>query len=324
MGSMFGGDTPTPQLNTTNPYQPYTGQAASTAAGGGFGGIGGLQQYATGASAVPQFGQLAQSTVNAGLGPQGQYAQGVAGQVAPGMVGGGMQSMGAGQQLTGAGQGMLPYAGQILNTAFDPQQQLYQQYIQQVQDQTGAQMANTGVGSSPYGASVMGNTLGQANLGWQNAQLGRQLQGIQGASGALGAAGGAETTGAQLGQQGGQQAMAGGMLPYATLSGLNQGGMGALQGYIGAGQQGAQVPQTAIGDWMSYLTGGTGAQNVSNQAQMAMAKFTADQQQQQYQNIASAIGGVAGLAGGFMGGGFGGMGGGGGGMFGGGSSGVFG
>jgi hypothetical protein len=211
---------------------------------------------------------------------------------------------------------MLPYAGQVLNTAFDPQQQLYQQYIQQVQDQTGAQMANTGVGSSPYGASVMGNTLGQANLGWQNAQLGRQLQGIQGASGALGAAGGAETAGAgletagsQLGQMGGQQAMAGGMLPYATLSGLNQGGMGALQGYIGAGQQGAQVPQTAIGDWMSYLTGGTGAQNVSNQAQMEMAKFTAQQQQQQYQNIASAIGGVAGLAGGFMGGGFGSMGG---------------
>jgi hypothetical protein len=301
MGSMFGGDTQTPQLNTKNPYQPFTDQAASTAAGSGFGGIGGLQPYATGATAVPQFGQLAQSTVQAGQGAPGQFAQQTAGQVAPGMVGGGLQSMGAGQQLTGAGQMMLPYAGQVLNTAFDPQNALYQQYINQVQDQTGAQMANTGVGSSPYGASVMGNTLGQANLGWQNAQLGRQLQGIQGASGALGAAGGAETTGAQLGQQGGANAMQGGMLPYATLAGLNQGGMGALSGYIGAGNQGANVPQTAEQDWMNYLTGNTQSQNITNQGQMDMAKFTAQQAQQQYDNISSAISGLFSLGGASMG-----------------------
>jgi hypothetical protein len=301
MSGMFGGNTPTPQLDTNNPYAPNTTLAANTAAGGGFGGIGGLQPYATGASAVPQFGQLAQSTVNAGTGAPGQFAQNTAGQVAPQLVQGGLGSIGAGQQLTGGAQSMMPYVQQILGNAFDPQSAIYNQALSQTQNQTGANLANTGVGSTPYGASVMGNTLGNFNLGWQNNLLGRETQGLGAAGTALGQIGGAEQQGAALGQAGGANAMTGGMLPYSTLAGLNQGGMGALGGYIGAGTQGSQVPQTAIADWLNYLTGGTQSQNVGNQAQMDMAKFTAQQQQQQYQNIASAIGGVAGLAGGFMG-----------------------
>jgi hypothetical protein len=301
MGSMFGGSTPTPQLNTQNPYQAFTPQAASTAAGGGVGGIGGLTPYAVGGTAVPQFGELAQSTVQAGQGAPGQYAQTTAGQVAPQMVQSGLGSIGAGQGLTGAGQGMLPYVGQTLNTAFDPNSDIYKQYIQQTMDQTGANLSHTGVGGTPYGASVMGNTLGQANLGWQNNLLSRQIQGLGAAGGALGQIGGAETAGAGLGQAGGANAMQGGMLPYTTLAGLNQGGMGALSGYIGAGTAGANVPQTAVADWLNYLTGGTQSQNVGNQAQMDMAKFTAQQQQQQYENIASAFSGIAGLGGGLLG-----------------------
>lgn len=83
------------------------------------------------------------------------------------------------EQLIGTGE-------QIQNAAFDPQQALYQRTQQQLQDQTNVNLANSGVASTPYGQSVLGNTLGNFNIDWQNNLLNREIQGGQAASGLYG------------------------------------------------------------------------------------------------------------------------------------------
>jgi hypothetical protein len=293
---MFGGSTPTPQVTPTTQF-PNSPQAAQNL----FSGIGGLDQFSLGGQTLPEILQLAQGIGGAATGPQGQFATGTAGQIAPQLVQGGQGLIGAGQGLTGAAQGMLPYVQQILGQAFDPQGAVYNQALSQTQNQTGANLANTGVGSTPYGASVMGNTLGNFNLGWQNNLLNRQATGLGAAGGALGQIGGAEQTGGNLISGGGDLAMQGGMLPFATLQGLNTAGMQGLSGAIGAGNQASQVPQTAIGDWLNYLSGGNQAISQNNAANLAAANFQAQQQQQEYQNIASAFGGIGSLGGGLFG-----------------------
>lgn len=94
---------------------------------------------------------------------------------------------------------LMNAAGQTLNTAYDPQQALYDRSFQQMQEQTNAINAQNGVAGSPFAAGLAGDQARNFNIDWQNAQLARQ-------EGALSAYGGAETTGANalnssLGQQ---------------------------------------------------------------------------------------------------------------------------
>lgn len=111
----------------------------------------------------------------------------------------------AGNYLTGLGTQMLQqglpgaFAGQsalntggnsILNTAFDPQQALYNQLQNQTTQQAEAAAAAAGLGGSAYGASTVGNTLNNFNINWQNQQLARQAQGLSSAQGAYGTAAG--------------------------------------------------------------------------------------------------------------------------------------
>jgi hypothetical protein len=260
-----------------------------------------LDQFSLGGQTLPEILQLAQGIGGAATGPQGQFATGTAGNIAPQLVSGGQGLIGQGGALGGAATSALPYVGQILGNAFDPLSSVYNAALSQTQNQTGANLANTGVGSTPYGASVMGNTLGNFNTGWQNSLLSREATGLGAAGSALGQIGGAMGQGGNLIEGGGNIAMQGGMLPFATLQGLNTGGMQGLTGAIGAGNTASQVPQTAIGDWLNYLTGGNQAIAQNNAANMASAAFQAQQQQQEYQNIASAFGGLGSLGGGLFG-----------------------
>lgn len=70
------------------------------------------------------------------------------------------------------------YGNQILSTAFDPQGALYNQLQNQVSQQSEAAAAAAGLGGSAYGASTVGNNLGNFNINWQNQQLARQAQGL--------------------------------------------------------------------------------------------------------------------------------------------------
>ncbi len=146
-------------------------------------------------------------------------------------------------------------AGRELNTAFDPQNALYNRTRQQTQDQTLAGLSATGVGNSPYGAGVLGQTMGNFNIDWQNNQLARQSQGLGSYGQYLGQGGNAYTAGGNLGNAAAGAYTTGSALPYSTYNGIQNAGLSALtqgsnlnssassaaQGYLGLGQTGQQI-----------------------------------------------------------------------------------
>jgi hypothetical protein len=75
-------------------------------------------------------------------------------------------------------------AQNVMNTAFDPQQSLYNRTQQQVGDQINAGQAQRGLGTSGVGASEYNQGMSNFNIDWQNQHLARQAQGLQSASGA--------------------------------------------------------------------------------------------------------------------------------------------
>ena len=75
-----------------------------------------------------------------------------------------------GQQLAGAGQATL-------NSAFDPQNALYDRTHQQMTDQVRSALAARGLNSSGAGAGIENDALSNFNIDWQNNQLNRQIQG---------------------------------------------------------------------------------------------------------------------------------------------------
>ena len=162
-------------------------------------------------------------------------AAGLYGQLSPLASGASSALYSAGNQALGAGSA-------ILQAGFDPQKQLYSQVQNQNSQQNLAQLANMGVASTPYGASVAGQENTNFNLDWQNNQLQREAT-------AASAYGGLNTTaqndfaaGGQQGQLGAQAALMQGQLPWQTSNAINQSAIGALgqqQGLYGNAQQGA-------------------------------------------------------------------------------------
>jgi hypothetical protein len=159
----------------------------------------------------------------------------------------------AGQQGTnnlGAADQLRTSTGQMLNTAFDPQNALYNRTLQQLQDQQRVGQAARGITMSPYGAGLENQALSNFNIDWQNNQLGRQTQGLQTAGQTYGQAG-------NIGQQGvGQTAQVGGM-PYQAYE---------------------QNQQNDIANWLAYIN----AQNA--QISGAQSGYPLQLQQQSFQN----------------------------------------
>src|SRR5262252_552101 len=165
---------------------------------------------------------------------------------------------GLGNVAAGYGEALLPYAQSVIGTGFDPQGALYARTLQQIQDQSRAANEAAGVGTTPYGAGLENQAVGNFNINWQNAQLQRQLDALQGA-------GGATSTGIQgimsgLGLTGGApgQLVSSALLPYST--GLQD--ISALTGVTGGVQGLGQVP---IQDYLSYLGQGTQQQQANTQ-----------------------------------------------------------
>jgi hypothetical protein len=263
------------------------------AAGGAMGGIGGLGNYNS--YNLGEAKGITQGMVNSPYAGAYQQGAGTAGNL------GQLQALGqygVGQGVTGMGMNQLaPYAGQVMNTAFDPQQQLYNRMAQQTMDQSGAINAMTGVGTTPYGAGLQNQAMSNFNIDWQNQQLGRQTQGLGAAGQALGQAGSL----AQLGQ--GMAAGAPGQylqsagLPYGVQQQIGGAQMGAL-GQLGQyGQQASQIPQMQIQDYLGYLGAGNQAGGVANQtANLGLQQSNlAFNQNAQYAN--SIYGGLGALGG---------------------------
>ena len=194
-----------------------------------------------------------------------------------------------------------PFASQILQTGFDPQNQLYNRTQQQVQDQLNAQNAMAGLGGTPYGAGVAGQGLSNFNIDWQNNLLNRQNQAAQGYGALLNTLGKGYAGAADLGNLSAQATTAGGTLPYATSvgqSGTQIGGLGALS----QGTAGALAPsQQLAGDFGTYLGMGNAASGTTNAGinsayANALNAFQAQQQanQSMFSNIGGLLGGVSG------------------------------
>lgn len=264
---------------------PNMGQGANQA----FSQIGGLNQFGNlGSGVLPQAQQTANNLYNNPFASQGlggaQQAAGMGGQAA-------MTGFNEGAGLVGAGNSLLPYASQIMNTGFDPQQQLYNRTLQQVQDQSRAGEAARGIASTPYGAGLENQATGNFNIDWQNQQLGRQTQ-AAGAAGSL-VGQGAQTAGQGVGMmnQAPGQMVQSSMLPYATYSDIGQGQNNALSSLLGIGGQGQGLANLPIQDLLSYLGVGNQAGGVANQNfnnQLGQANQAWNQQGQFAQGIGSA------------------------------------
>lgn len=197
-------------------------------------------------------------------------------------------------------------AANILQTAFDPQNALFNRTQQQLQEQTRAGLEARGIDTTPYGAGIESKAMSDFDIDWQNYQLQRQATGLGAAGTAYNAASGIGTAAGNLlnagytgGEQGATSALqnylmgvgggynaanqfaAFGGLPYSTLSGItgNQIGMLGPQGLQGlaGGTQG--LLNNPISQYLNYLqaVNASGA-NVNayntNQLNQANAGFT--------------------------------------------------
>lgn len=140
------------------------------------------------------------------------------------LIPGYLQAAGPASQAVSASD--LGYANNILQQGFDPQQALFNQQQNLVQQQAQAAAAAAGLGGSAYGASTVGNTLGNFDLNWQNNLLNRENV-------ALGAALPAQAQGVNvLGA------------PYSTATNLGQGAAGIQSTGAGIEQAGAGLQST--------------------------------------------------------------------------------
>lgn len=224
--------------------------------------------------------------------PNAASAMSTAGQVSGLGQGVGAADLSGASAMNGAGNAGLSAALAALQTGFDPQQALYNRTQQQTLDQANAAAAMYGLGSSPYGAGVTGQTMSNFNIDWQNAQLARQLSALSGYTSAAAGAGNDFATGANLGTQGLNTLTTSGMLPYETSQGIYGNDLSALGSYT-QGMVGALTPSyQQQGSDLSYL--GTGQHASAQNLQAWQAQQQADQAM--WNGIIGGIGQIGSLA----------------------------
>lgn len=186
----------------------------------------------------PALLSILNNTLNAGSSPAAGYASAAQTGVPNLMAGDAstLQSL-AGMNFqnantaTGAGN-------QVLNTAFDPQNALYDRTKALTSQDYLAALNLTGNASSPYGAGVFGQGMSDFELNWQNNQLNRQATGASAYGNLLQTGAGEQSLGAdQLMQALGYTSQ----IPSSSLGYYDM-----LNQYMGTG----------INNYVSSLTGG--------------------------------------------------------------------
>lgn len=168
-----------------------------------------------------------------------------------------------GQTLTQNANAALPYGNQILNTAFDPQQELYKKLLNQTEQQQNAQNAAMGIGTSGVGAGIQDQNLQNFNIGWQAQQLANQATGINAYDQLSSTAGNNISNAANLKSTGANLIAEGAALPYNTANVPGSTDVSAISNLSSAGINSQQIPQQAINDILAYLSGGTNASSVA-------------------------------------------------------------
>lgn len=158
------------------------------------------------------------------------------------------QSQGALNNVNAWNGTMMDAAGRTLNTAYDPQRDLYNRSYQQMLEQTNAINAQNGVSGSPFAAGIGAQNSGNFNIDWDNAQLGRQVQAL----GAYGTASGTATNNVN-------NTLATGAQDYNTLS---SGAVGNLTGLVNSGVNNYNSLNTnSVNNANNLINTGTGALN---------------------------------------------------------------
>jgi hypothetical protein len=311
LAGLFGGSNnmPTPPASF---QMPNMGGAASNL----FSGIQSLQPFVNmGQNSVGQgqnifsmlqnnpYGNMFLGGANtaAGLGMGQALGQYGVGQNITGMGG---QMAGIGGNLVGLGQSAMAPANAVLNTAFDPQSQLYNYLQNQNLQQSQAIEAGAGLATTPYGAGVSALSNQQFNLNWQNQQLARQVQGLGAYTGTLGQAGslinsgggligaGANTMGAgqQLAAAAPGQYYTSAGLPYGTYNQLGNDQYSNLSQLLNMGASGSNLANLQNTGYSNYLQLGNNANSVANQL-YGLQLQAQNQQFQQTMLLGSMLGG---------------------------------
>ena len=184
---------------------------------------------------------------------------GQAGQMAQGQMQGYSQQA---QQAQQAGQ-------QMYQTSMDPQNALFNQTQQTLQDQVRAGQASRGLGNSAVGGMEEANAMSNFDINWQNNQLQRQQQGIQGMASANNMYGQDQSAALAAGAAGAGYYGQSGSVPMQAQQ------YAAQQPGAAAGQYQAQMAglQSMYGNQMSqaipYMNNGQGAQQSNYTAQTA-------------------------------------------------------
>ena len=247
----FGATYPSP---TT--FAPGGNIDPNAVAGQYYGGIGGLGGYNT-------YGQLLPQAMGIGQGMVGDPS--AYGAMAGANIGAGY-GLGGAANAYGAGSSLYGLAPSIMQQAFDPQSALYNQLYGQTQQQNLAALSNAGLATSPYGQGVLGNTMNNFNINWQNAQLQRMLQGANTVNQMM-------PTAAQLQAGAVPLAAQSAALPWMTgqqIGGANLGTLGTLGGF---GTSATQIPNQQLQDYFNLMGWGTGAQQQAF-SQNQLANFT--------------------------------------------------
>jgi hypothetical protein len=228
--------------------------------------------------------------------PYYQQAQGSSNQIAGLGVPVANAAFQGAQNLQAMGNAESPYAAQILQTGFDPQNALYNRTQQQLTDQVNAQNAMSGLSGSPYGAGVANQAASNFNIDWQNQQEARQAQALSAYGGAITSTGAAYSGAQGLADQGLNTLQTTGQLPYNTYNQIGQNQFGALNS-LAAGYTAAQQPtNNLINQYNSYLGLGQSATGQALQGQQQGF----NQGQQVGQNIGQGLAGLSQSAGGLI------------------------
>jgi hypothetical protein len=159
-------------------------------------------------------------------------------------------------QGNAAGSGLVNAGSGILNTAFDPQRDLYNRTASQLGDQVNAQLARSGLGGSPYGASVAAKSASDFNLDWQDRQLSRMTAGGSAASGL-------DTAGTNLMLNPSLQATSAAATDLGAASTAGQSAISSLLSPANSRIAAALQGTGAFGDLLRSASGGySGGQNI--------------------------------------------------------------
>lgn len=286
ISSIFGGGQSAPTQPNTQIYQPAGTGTADTQ----------LQSINTqNANAVtgtnnpysqlsPQLLQVFQSLFN---NPTAGGYTGAAANSGAQSTAIGNQGVGASGTLNTSALNLLPGAQQVANLGLDPQSQLYNQQLQQTNDQANVNNAQYGL-TGQQAVSNVNQADTNFNIDWQNNELQRAIAGLGAAGSTVSKASTAASTANNIGAAGASNTALGGQTPYVANQTVGANQTQALQNYITQLLGPVTSSQSVAGDLQTYLNEGVTASNAA--ASQALKDYEAQETAQS--NLGAGIGGL--------------------------------